>query len=151
LVQEYNDVSLTIVGNGDFTEYSSEYKSLPNVDVINRWIDDKEVGYFFEGRNVITVLPYLDATQSGVVPIAMEYGSAIIASNTGGLEEQIQDGITGLLFKVGDSDSLYTEMKLICENNSLRETIIKNASDYLLQLDWNVLSKKLADYIERFE
>jgi glycosyltransferase involved in cell wall biosynthesis len=143
LSQEYNNITLTIVGSGDFSPYKKIYSGLNNTKIINKWINDEEVGSFFEGDNIITVLPYIDATQSGVVPIAMEFRSLVIASNTGGLSEQIVDNKTGYLFESGDSESLYKKMKYVVENYADLDAIKNNASEYIRSLSWISLSNKL--------
>lgn len=53
-------------------------------------MEDEEVESIFSGENLVAVLPYLDATQSGVVLTAMDYGVPVIATDTGGLSEQIE-------------------------------------------------------------
>lgn len=146
---KYDDVSLVIAGNGDFSEYKDQYSKLKNVDLIIRYIRDEEVGSFFLEDSVIVVLPYTDATQSGVIPISMEYGCPVIASCTGGLSEQIDDGNTGILVQPNDVNSLAKAMEMIYLDKDLRRSISDNEKAKLREFDWDVLSKKLADYIEK--
>ncbi len=149
LSQEYDNISLTVVGNGDFEDYREAYNELKNVTIVNRWIKDEEVGSFFKGDNIITVLPYLDATQSGVIPIAMEYESVVIASNTGGLSEQVMDKETGYLFETGNSDDLYRKMKYVIENYDNQGSIIDNARKYIKSLSWDALAGELIKIIRQ--
>ena len=65
-------VTLTLAGNGDFSPYREKFQQLHHATLINRYIEDDEVAGLFYGDQVVTVLPYLDATQSGVVSIAMQ-------------------------------------------------------------------------------
>lgn len=147
LSNEFDNISLTVVGNGDFEEYKDEYSNLKNTTVVNRWIKDEEVGSFFNGDNIVTVLPYIDATQSGVTPIAMDYRSIIIASNTGGLSEQIKDGETGYLFETSNSLDLYKKMKFVVENYHTLDKIKDNAQEYIKSLSWDVLAQKLKSVV----
>ncbi|MDP1819641.1 MAG: glycosyltransferase [Acidimicrobiales bacterium] len=48
-----------------------------------------------------TLLPYRFASQSGVIVLAQALGSVPIATRVGGLPEQIEDGVTGLLLPQG--------------------------------------------------
>jgi glycosyltransferase involved in cell wall biosynthesis len=48
-----------------------------------------------------TIAPYTHATQSGVVVLAQVLGSVPIASAVGGIPEQIDDGVDGLLVAPG--------------------------------------------------
>jgi len=73
-----------------------EMRSRPYFEVHDRFIPDKEVAGFFQ-RASITLLPYLDATQSGVAMVAMPLGSVVVATRVGDLPYVIQDGKTGFL------------------------------------------------------
>lgn len=147
LSSEYSNVALTIVGNGDFSPYKAAYDSLKNVTVINRWIKDEEVYGYYDGENVITVLPYVEATQSGVIPVAMACESLVVCSDCGGLSEQIKDGVTGRLVSPGNVNELYKVMKNIVDNG-VDYQIVANAKQYVEELSWDKLSRKLIQIIE---
>ena len=42
-------------------------------------------------------MPYLSVTQSGVLPAAMTFGKAVVASSVGALTQVVMDEQTGLL------------------------------------------------------
>lgn len=107
LEEKREDVELIIAGNGAFGLYVEMYRHIRNVSILNQWIADEELESLFKKDNLIVVLPYKDATQSGVVLVAMDYGVPVIATNTGGLAEQVENGKTGLLVKPGDPEELY--------------------------------------------
>lgn len=146
---KYKNVSLTIAGNGDFSPYERYFSDLKNFKLINRWIKDEEVNRFFQGKNVVTVLPYLNATQSGVISIAMINKSLIIATNTGGIKEQIQNKETGLLVEPDNKGALIEMMKYCIEHKNECNKYIKNAEKHLKKLDWKNLSKILLNIIEK--
>lgn len=106
VLEQYPDCELTILGNGNFDKYREEYAALPNVHLINRFIEDDEIGNYFALKNTIAVLPYIDATQSGVIPIAFEFGTPVIASNVGGLKEQLDEGHMGLFYDNNEPERL---------------------------------------------
>ena len=91
------------------------------------------------------VLPYLDATQSGVVPIALAHGNPIIASNTGGLHEQLDNGKVGLFCDSGNVESLVELMKSFLENPNLFEIESKKSKIYSETLDWDNAVSELLD------
>lgn len=149
LENEDSNVSLMVAGSGDFSDYEEEFKSLKNVHVENRYIKDEEVGNFFDDPSVVLVLPYLDATQSGVTPIALEYNVPIIASDSGGLKEQLDEGRIGAYFTPGDIEGLYQKMKEIAGNEKWRSQEQNKMQKYLCELQWDVVTKKLLDSLQK--
>ncbi len=49
------------------------------------------------GAATVVLLPYARASQSAAVVLAQEMGTPVVASAVGGIPEQIEDGVTGLL------------------------------------------------------
>ena len=69
----------------------------------------------------IFVLPSLSEALSNSLMEAMGCGCCPVASNTGGNPELVQDGDTGLLFPVGDSDALAARLvRLVDEPENRR-------------------------------
>lgn len=144
LEHNYDNVELVVAGNGDFSRYKEQYENIQHLSLFNRYISNEEVGTFFDSNSVIAVVPYIDATQSGVIPIALEYGNPIIASNTGGLVEQLDNGNVGVLVDAGSSESLYRAMEKLIVN---REEFIKQSKlskDYSEKLSW----KNVTDFFK---
>lgn len=144
-IREKTDIeaTLTVVGNGDFSPYKAMYDELPDVTIVNRWIDDSEVESVFKGENIICICPYQEATQSGVILVAMEYGAALIASKSGGIDEQIDDGKTGLLFKEGDVHDLAKKMYMVAKDEKLRKQLSQNARKEIEKCTWDNSAKDL--------
>lgn len=143
--EKMKNVSLSIYGSGDFAPYRKQTEQLSDVTVVNRWIADEEVAGIFHGDNLITVLPYLDATQSGVVLVSMDFGIPIIASNTGGLSEQIEDHVTGILVEPGNAQDLAEAMIRLANDEAEQKRIKKNVKGYLQTLDWDESARKLLE------
>ena len=135
--------TLTIAGSGDFSEYKDEYEKLKNVKIINRRIGDEEIGNLFSIENAVAVLPYLDATQSGVTITSMEFDCPIIASDTGGLKEQLNNGKIGVFCKPGDVESLEKAMLTFIKYPEEFEKQRKLMADFLHTLDRDVVASTL--------
>lgn len=138
-------VSLTIAGNGDFSEYEKVAESCKNISIINRYIQESEIEDLFLNSNTVLVVPYLDATQSGVIPIAVDYGIPIIASETGGLREQLDEGNIGSFVKAGDVEGLAYTMESFIEDPEKYLEQKKKVLEYREQLDWKNITKELLD------
>ena len=52
------------------------------------------------------MLPYVSATQSGIVQIAYNYDLPVVTTNVGGLPEVVHDGRTGFIVPPQDSAAL---------------------------------------------
>jgi len=69
-----------------------------SISVRRGWLGDAEL--FREiGNASVTVLPYSQATQSGLIPLSLALGRPVVTSAVGGLPEQVRhvgDGIVVL-------------------------------------------------------
>lgn len=141
LISTYNNIELTIAGSGNFNEYQTDFQNLPNVVINNTYIPDDQIHLYFSKPNTILVLPYLDASQSGVIPIALEYGMPIIASDTGGLKEQLDNGNIGLFCKPNDIQSLYSQMQKAISDPLFFKIEREKSEKYLERIEWNNVTK----------
>lgn len=99
------DLKLIIAGSGDCSEYMSMIERLGvAVDLQNRWIADEEIPLIIDKVDFV-VLPYIEATQSGVIPLSFAFGKTVIATNVGGIPEQVPPGV-GVLVPSSDSVAL---------------------------------------------
>lgn len=71
----------------------------------DHYIPNERVPGIFRCTDLV-VLPYVEATQSGVVPVAYQFGVPVVASNVGGLSEVVLEGRTGYLVPPLDPDAL---------------------------------------------
>jgi len=77
----------------------------PHVTIVNRYVPNEDLDLYFAAADVV-VLPYLAATQSGVVQLAFGFGKPVITTAVGGLPDAVADGETGLLVPPGDRAAL---------------------------------------------
>lgn len=146
-------ISLVIAGGGSLSEEEkSLLSSLPPEQVFffNHWLSESEMATLTNNA-FMTLLPYEGATQSGVIPLSFAFGTPAIASDSGGLKEQIINGKTGFLFQMGNANQLAQTMR---EARNLTDEKYKTMrSDCLVYAnnhwDWNVLAKKLLAFFER--
>lgn len=82
---------LIVAGGGDIAQYDSLIEK--NIDVLeihNEDIPDEEVAQYFE-RSEFVVLPYKDATASGIIPVAYAFGKPVIATRVGTIPDYVDD------------------------------------------------------------
>ena len=134
-----NRVSLLIAGKGDFSPYHDAFKQLRNAKLLNYMIPDEDVMSLFHGKNVITVLPYRDATQSGVINLAAQSSSLIISTNVGGLPEQLDYGKAGILTEPTVKGLLETMQ----EHEEKYTKLVEYGKSKVKKMTWNKLAEKL--------
>lgn len=128
-------LKLLIAGSGKI-----EGEVTKGVELFNRWIDDDEVVTLLSNVDVV-VLPYIEASQSGVIPLAFSLGKPVIVTNVGGLSEQVPESC-GILVPSNNIDAL---SKAIVDLYAFPEKITemgaaayRYAYDYL---DWKKSAK----------
>lgn len=99
VIPQIPNIKLRIAGNGEITyeEKSLINKMQKNIELHIGWIDNKEISSLIEDVDML-ILPYIEASQSGVIPLSYSFGKMVVATNVGGLSEQIYNN-TGLLIK----------------------------------------------------
>ena len=96
------------------------------VTVINRFLSEQEVSQLLADASVM-VLPYTDATQSGVLAAAYAAGLPVVATTVGSLPEFVQDGVSGLLVPPNDPPALAAAMRRVLLDPALRDRLSSGA------------------------
>lgn len=96
-VQNEMGVTLVLAGRGTLTDEESRLSKARGVKLIKRYISDGEMKWLFANTEY-TVLPYIEASQSGVLAMSYYFGKPVIVSNLEGLTEFVLPGVTGFAF-----------------------------------------------------
>jgi len=102
-------LSVRVVGAGPPSATLDALEALPGVTVENRWVPEDEVGDLL-GWSDALVLPYREASQSGVAAAALAAGRRVLATRVGGLEEQLARA-PGAILCEPDADSLLAGLR----------------------------------------
>ncbi len=131
------EIKLIIAGKGeDLKEYFPVGTQQPNIEIINEFISAEMVASIFH-RSKVVVLPYIEASQSGVVSLAYGMGKLVIASAIGGLQEVVQPEKDGLLVPPGDSQALADAVIRLLSDASLQQSLRLAARERCQQdLNW---------------
>ena len=140
---------LVIAGEiyGSFDSYEQKIKELgleARIHAHIRYISDTETPLFFCSADAC-VLPYVTATQSGIVAIAHHFEIPILATPVGGLPEALRHGDAGVLFK-GTSPADITQGIKTFFDQSLSQHCIEGARRLKKELSWASLASDIIDF-----
>jgi glycosyltransferase involved in cell wall biosynthesis len=114
----------------------NELKLEKNILLLSDFMPDEEVRYFFSVCDCL-VLPYTDATQSGIVQIAYYYDKPVIVTDVGGLSEVVISEKTGIIIKPCSVIEITEAIKRYYDEN-LEEKFSKNIKTEKLKYSWDV-------------
>ncbi|MDP2233921.1 MAG: glycosyltransferase family 4 protein, partial [Actinomycetota bacterium] len=119
------------------------------VMLLNKWLADDEMATLVAAARFV-VVPYVAATQSAVIPLASGFGVPSIASDAGGLVEQVLDGETGFLFPAKDGSALRSalERAFSMPDDQYSEMSAACKAFARANWDWDVLAGKLTRFFD---
>jgi glycosyltransferase involved in cell wall biosynthesis len=82
------DFEVRVCGEGANSPSLTRLRALPGVSVEQRWFTESELPGLLAWADAL-VLPYREASQSGVASLAIAAGRYVLATNVGGLPEQL--------------------------------------------------------------
>jgi len=140
--RQLNDTLLLVVG--EFYENETAYRTQAEalglgsaVRFIARYVAQREVATFFSAADVV-VLPYLSATQSGIIQVAYNFDRPVIASQVGGLSGVVVEGKTGFLVPPNDPAALADALqRFYAENRG--EEFIANVREEKKKYSWEAM------------
>ncbi|CAG1023441.1 partial Alpha-D-kanosaminyltransferase, partial [Patescibacteria group bacterium] len=121
------DAKIIIAGGGKrFKEYEKMIVNKESFIIHNHYISFQEGAELFQ-RASIVVLPYIEASQSGVVVTAYGFKKPVIVTNTGSIPEIVDDNITGLIVPPKNSIALAEAVIKLMKDENLRIRMGENA------------------------
>lgn len=136
------DVRLRVVGEGPVGALAPGLDALPGARVEARWVPEAEIPALIRSANAL-VLPYREASQSGVIPLGFALGVPAVVTPVGGLAEQVTDGETGAVAAAASPEALAEAMDKLCRP-SVRARLADGARRAGQRLaDWNAHAEAL--------
>jgi glycosyltransferase involved in cell wall biosynthesis len=120
------DAILVIAGEG--FNVNDEH---PSIEYRNYWMTDQELADEIATSDLV-VFPYLEASQSGTIPLCRYLGIPVIVTPVGGLPEQVIERVNGLITEDVSA-------------KSLSETIT-----VALNMNWEVVTRQRSVYNHNF-
>ena len=141
IIEQTPNIHYRVVGESDDeSRYLVDYvKSFANVELIDKEVSEKEMIDEFTNADWI-VLPYSNATQSGVITDAYRFARPVISFDVGALSEQIDDGKSGFLIPEQNVDAF---SKKILEVSKFDKKRLQDMSDYAYKFGYEKYSAKV--------
>jgi len=116
------------------------------VEVIDQYVPNEQVAMYFRAANVVA-LPYVSATQSGIVQIAFGLETPVITTNVGGLPEAVDDGQTGYIVEAESARALADAITRYFDNDvedMFRSAILQQTNRF----DWDQEIELVEGFLE---
>lgn len=118
---------IRVAGTGpDLDRYRARIAQMPNVVLDERFVPAEEVPGTFAAAGA-TVMPYTDATQSGVAAYALAAGRPVIVSRVGAMTEIVDHEANGLVVEPSDAAGLADAMARLMSEPGLIERLSTGA------------------------
>lgn len=136
IINKIPTVKLIIAGRGENLQQYFPHEIDPqHYEIINDFIPDAQVIELFQ-KSTLTILPYIEASQSGVAALSYGFDTPIIASDVGGLSEIVCHDQDGILVPPRHPQALADAIIKILEN-PLKLTQMQRAAQSRCQTDLN--------------
>lgn len=151
IASKYPDWKIVFAGNGEI-EKAKKIASkcgISNQTLFLGWINGKEKEQVFQKASIYCLASNGEGFPMGVLD-AWAYGIPCIVTPVGGIPDIVKDGVNGLIYPVGDTETLATKLDILINNEGLRKSIVKEADKYI-QNEFNVstINQKLEQIYSR--
>jgi len=143
-------VRILIAGQGeDFSRYARMMVHPERFIVDNEFISEERTAEYFR-RASIVVLPYIEASQSGVIPLAYSAAKPVVATEVGGLPEMVEHGRTGYLVAPRNVAQLAEAVvRLLLDRNLRREMGLNGKRKIEAECSSEVIARKTIEVYRR--
>ena len=143
ITKEVENAKIIIAGKGeDFKKYEKMMENKDRFSIKNHYISYKEGAELFQKCSVV-VLPYIEASQSGIIPLSYGFKKPVVVTDVGSLSEIVDEGVTGFVVPPRDPKALADVIIKLLKDEKLRKKMGENAYKKLKSnLSWNKIAEK---------
>lgn len=143
LPPEMADIKLIVAGRGPLARLARGQR---NVEVRNEYVSEADFDALLHDARLV-LLPYKDATQSGVGLHAVERGVPCIVSSVGGLPELVEGASSSLVVPPDDPERLAAAIAAhVDHDEGLRQAVYDHAKTHFA---WPVAAQRLRSEVAR--
>lgn len=144
ITQEIPDARIVIAGTGeDFRRYEEMMAGRDAFEVYNYRIPYEEGARLFQQASVVA-LPYIEASQSGVIPTAYGFKRPVVVTDVGSLPEIVDDGKTGYIVPPRDPVALAGAIvRLLKDPGACRRMGEQGYAKLKTDMAWSTIAESL--------
>jgi glycosyltransferase involved in cell wall biosynthesis len=145
-ILRWSSIHLIIAGEvwGDRRPYLDLIRKLDlheHVTFVHEYIPNEQVECYFAAADLV-VIPYVSATQSGIVQLAFGFSKPVIVGNVGGLAEVVEHGRTGYLVAPCDPQAIASAV-LDFYDSGREQPMIQNIERTKLRFSWEAMAETI--------
>lgn len=152
ILQEDSKARLLVVG--EFGSDKEDYFTLAEksdigerVNVVDSYTPDRKVEQYFAAADLV-VLPYISATQSGIVQIAYGFEKPVLVTDVGGLPDVVEDGHTGYVVEPENPKAIAeAAVKFFRDNQA--ERMARNIANEAYRFSWEQMGDVISGLMRR--
>ena len=151
ILREDSKMRLLVVG--EFGSDREDYQALidesgigERVNVVDSYTPDREVEKYFAAADLV-VLPYISATQSGIVQIAYGFTKPVIVTDVGGLPDVVEDDRTGYVVPPKKPEAI-AEAALKFFREDQAESMAENIEKEAYRFSWERMGDVMGTFIK---
>jgi serine acetyltransferase/glycosyltransferase involved in cell wall biosynthesis len=150
IAERIPEVKLVIAGRGENLEECFPHGHDPKrYEILNHFIPSEDVATLFK-RSTAVILPYIEASQSGVAAVALAMGTPVVASKIGGLAEMIRHEEDGLLVPPGNVAALADAIIRLLSDRQLQQKLqIAGWQRCQNDLNWSNIAKQTVEVYDK--
>ena len=148
-----SDPSFRLLVVGEFYDNESLYleiikkNGLENyVSIVNKFVPNEEVAPYFSLSDLV-ILPYRNATQSGILNVAYGFSKPVLVTDVGGLAEFVDEGRTGFVIKPDSVKEIVNGVKKFYDlknkvnfKDNIKNIVNRNSFNQLPELFEEIIS-----------
>ncbi|WP_428487103.1 glycosyltransferase [Rhodopila sp.] len=148
LIARRPEARLLVVGEGDASALAPGLEGMRGVVLSTRWVAETDIGDIMAGADAM-VIPYREASQSGVISAAFVAGLPVVATPVGAITEQVMTGIDALIAAAITPEALADAMEQMMDPATHRALSIGAARSGRTLGDWDLHAAKLIEGLRR--
>ena len=146
LVRRHRGLELHVIGGGNIGDLVPRLQRL-GAHIDNRWLPESEISAAL-ARLDLLALPYIEASQSGVIAAACGAALPVVVTPVGGLLEQVHDRDSGIVAKSGTPEAIAAAIECLVTDAALYERCSSGARALAVgELSWPAIADRLLAFV----